>query len=178
MRAASVGSTEHGAQSTRTGPTSVLRAPCSVRSARLSDVPALETLIAPFVATGDLLPRSRYDLCRHVKEYHVAVAPDGAVVGSCALKVYSLELGELAALAVREDWQSRGVGRALCDAIVAEARVLGLTEVLALTRKPLFFTRLGFEPAEREHFPLKVWADCDKCPRREACDEVAVSLRL
>src|SRR3989454_9011267 len=34
---------------------------------------------SPYVATGDLLPRSNYDLCRHVKEYMVADAPDAAI---------------------------------------------------------------------------------------------------
>src|SRR5204863_8783534 len=43
-----------------------------VRPAALTDVPALESLMAPYVATGDLLPRSNYDLCRHIKEYLVA----------------------------------------------------------------------------------------------------------
>ena len=109
---------------------------------------------------------------------HLDVAPDGSVIGSVALKVYSLELAELGALAVHPDWQARGVGRALCDTVIAEARGLGLTEVFALTRKPLFFTRIGFEPAEREHFPLKVWADWDRCPRKDACDEIAIVLRL
>lgn len=149
-----------------------------VRPAALADVPSLETLLAPYVATGDLLPRSRYDLCRHIREYHVATADDGAVIGAAALKLYSLELGELAALAVRVDRQGAGIGRALCSAIVADARELGLQEVFALTRQPLFFARLGFSPADREHFPLKVWADCSRCPRQEACDEVAVSLRV
>jgi amino-acid N-acetyltransferase len=154
------------------------RAPAAVRPATLADVPALEALIAPFVATGDLLPRSRYDLCRHIKEYHVALDAGGAAVGAVALKVYSLELGELAALAVRDAWQGRGLGRALVERVVAEARAHGLRELFALTRKPLFFARLGWTSAEREHFPLKVWADCRKCPRQEACDETAVVLRL
>ena len=35
-----------------------------------------------------------------------------------------------------------------------------------------------FSLAEREHFPLKVWADCTKCPRQAACDEVAVTINL
>jgi len=48
-----------------------------VRPAALADVPALESLMAPYVATGDLLPRSNYDLCRHIKEYLVAEAGDG-----------------------------------------------------------------------------------------------------
>src|SRR2546425_11827475 len=64
----------------------------SVRGAGLSDVPALEALMAPYVATGDLLPRSNYDLCRHVKEYMVADAPDAAIVGSGSLKIYSRDL--------------------------------------------------------------------------------------
>lgn len=153
-------------------------APCLLRSAALADVPALETLIAPFVAAGDLLPRGRYDFCRHIKEYHVATTPDGVLVGSAALKIYSLELGELAALAVRDGWQGGGVGRALVTAVVAEARRHGLAELFALTRKPLFFLRLGFSVAERAHFPLKVWADCARCPRQDACDETAVVLRL
>ena len=159
----------------RTSPVSVLPL---IRPALLADVPAIEALVAPWVATGDLLPRSRYDLCRHVKEYHVAVGAGRQVIGCVALKVYSLELAELAALAVDETSQARGVGRALCDAVVAEARALGLEEVFALTRKPLFFTRLGFAAAAREHFPLKVWADCTRCARRDACDEVAVTLKL
>src|SRR5437762_248785 len=36
----------------------------AVRGAVLADVPQLELLMAPYVATGDLLPRSNYDLCR------------------------------------------------------------------------------------------------------------------
>ena len=149
-----------------------------MRGAVLADVPQLESLMAPFIATGDLLPRSNYDLCRHIKEYVVAEASPGEIVACGSLKIYSQRLGEVAGLAVRPDWQGAGLGRALIEALVLEARAHGLTEVLALTRKPTFFFKLGFAPAEREHFPLKVWADCAKCPRNNCCDEVAVSLRL
>jgi len=159
----------------RTAPLSALPV---VRPARLSDVPSLAALMAPFVETGDLLPRSAYDLCRHINEYVVAEAPDGSVVACGSLKVYSLDLAEVAGLAVREDHQGTGLGRALVEALVTEARALGLRVVLALTRKPVFFFRLGFEPADRESFPLKVWADCQRCPRQHSCDEVAVALTL
>lgn len=157
------------------------RADVTVRGATLADVPALERLMAPYVATGDLLPRSNYDLCRHIKEYAVAVAggPGGpAIVGCGSLKIYSRALGEVAGLAVHPAWQGAGVGRALMGALIAEARTHRLGEVLALTRKPAFFLKLGFEPGEREHFPLKVWADCARCPRNNCCDEVAVLLKL
>lgn len=150
----------------------------ALRGAVLADVPQLEALMAPYVQSGDLLPRSNYDLCRHIKEYVVAEAARGDIIGCGSLKVYSRDLAELAALAVREDWQRAGVGGALLAALIAEARAHGLAEVLALTRKPGFFVKLGFAPAEREHFPLKVWADCARCPRNTCCDEVAVVLKL
>lgn len=149
-----------------------------LRAATLADVAAMEVLMAPFVATGDLLPRSNYDLCRHIKEYVVAETHDASLVGTASLKVYSTQLAEIAGLAVREDQQGRGVGKALVEVLLVDARALGLAEVFGLTRKPLFFLRLGFRVAEKEQFPLKVWADCARCPRQHACDEVAVALTL
>jgi len=149
-----------------------------VRAAVLADVARMEALMAPFVSTGDLLPRTNYDLCRHIKEYVVAEDADGAIVGTASLKVYSTQLAEIAGLAVRDDQQGRGVGRALVESVLDDARALGLREVFGLTRKPVFFLRLGFRSAEKAEFPLKVWADCARCPRQDACDEVAVALTL
>jgi amino-acid N-acetyltransferase len=157
--------------------TTVAPAPV-IRAAVLADVARMEALMAPFVSTGDLLPRSNYDLCRHIKEYMVAEDADGAIVGTASLKVYSTTLAEIAALAVHDSQQGRGVGRALVESLLEDARALGLREVFGLTRKPMFFLRLGFRSAEKAEFPLKVWADCARCPRQDACDEVAVALAL
>jgi len=147
------------------------------RPASLADVAQLEHLMAPFVATGDLLPRSAYDLSRHIKEY-VVCESEGEIVACGSLKIYSPELAEIAGVAVRDDWQGRGLGRSVIDALVAEGRAMGLREVFALTRKPAFFLRLGFGSAEKEQFPLKVWADCARCPRQACCDEIAVARTL
>ena len=149
----------------------------TIRAATLADVVQLESLMAPFVATGDLLPRSNYDLCRHIKEY-VVVEANGAIVACGALKVYSATLAEVAGLAVRDDWQGRGLGKRVVEALIAEARAQGLAEVLALTRKPDFFYRLGFGLSDRHHFPIKVWADCARCPRQSRCDEIAVTMKV
>jgi amino-acid N-acetyltransferase len=149
-----------------------------LRGATLADVPAIERLVAPYVATGDLLPRSNYDLCRHIKEYVVIPDGDGQLVACGSLKIYSADLGEIAAIAVRQDHQDRGLGRAIVNALIEEGQRLGLSEVFGLTRQPGFFSRLGFQAVEKDRFPLKVWADCARCPRRDCCDEVAVSLRL
>ena len=169
----------------RTAPYSLLPG-VALRTAVLADVPRLEALMSPFIAAGDLLPRSNYDVCRHIKEYVVAEAAGvrggggggGEIVACGSLKIYSQQLAEVAGLAVRPEWQGAGFGRAVVEALILEARAHGLTEVLALTRKPAFFFKLGFAPAQREHFPLKVWADCNRCPRNDCCDEVAVTLKL
>lgn len=156
-------------------PGPLTRPALDIRTASLGDVPGLERLMAPFIATGDLLPRSNYDLCRHIKEYVVAVSSDGDVIGCGSLKVYSQTLGEVAGLAVADGWQGSGVGRAIVTALLEDAQDLGLVETFALTRKPDFFTRLGFDRTEKTRFPLKVWADCARCPRQSCCDEIAVT---
>ena len=148
-----------------------------VRPAVLADVAGLAGLMEPFVASGDLLPRSAYDLSRHIREY-VVVEADDAVVACGSLKIYSETLAEIAGVAVRDDCQGRGLGRAVIEALLGEARRLGLGQVFALTRKPAFFLGLGFGPAEKEQFPLKVWADCARCPRQACCDEIAVARTL
>jgi amino-acid N-acetyltransferase len=53
-----------------------------------------------------------------------------------------------------------------------------LPRVFALTRKPGFFLKLGFELTRMEDLPRKVQKDCVFCPKFAACDEVAVIIPL
>ena len=178
MKSKGVGTWDVGSGTATSPVTPTLHIPHpTIRSATLADVPQLETLMSPFVATGDLLPRSNYDLCRHIKEY-VVVEAGGEIVACGALKIYSPTLAEVAGLAVRDDWQGRGLGKRVVEALIVDARAQGLSEVLALTRKPDFFYRLGFSLSDRHHFPIKVWADCARCPRQFCCDEIAVTMKV
>jgi len=63
-------------------------------------------------------------------------------------------------------------------AVLDDARALALPRVIALTREVRFFERCGFTVLERDALPRKVWTDCVRCPRRHACDEVAVTFDL
>ncbi len=150
----------------------------AVRQAHLRDVVAVRKLVAPYVATGDLLPRSERDLCRHIREYVVAEGGAGNLIGCGAPRIQSSELAEVAALAVREDQQGAGIGRMIVARLVARALTLGVREVFAVSRTPAFFFRLGFRTAQREQFPSKLQADCATCPRRECCDLATVVLPL
>ncbi|HEV2105324.1 MAG TPA: N-acetyltransferase, partial [Candidatus Eisenbacteria bacterium] len=155
----------------------VLEGGVVLRRARLADVPGIAGVMAPYVAQGVLLPRPISELYQCVREFHVAER-EGQVVACAALRLLWRDLGEVRSLAVHPDSHGRGLGAALVQAVVADARALGLPRVIALTREVRFFERCGFAVEGRESLPRKVWTDCVRCPKRHACDEVAVTLDL
>lgn len=154
-----------------------------LRRARLADVPAIAGIMAEYVMQGVLLPRPVSELYQCVREFVVAERPASAeggagVVACAALRVLWDDLAEVRTLAVRPDQHGSGLGVALVECLVADARALGLPRVIALTREVPFFERCGFGVVARESLPRKVWTDCVRCPKRHACDEVAVVLDL
>jgi argininosuccinate lyase/amino-acid N-acetyltransferase len=149
----------------------------ALRSATLADVTGIARLMAGYVAQGVLLPRPVSELYQCVREFHVVVL-DGEVIACAALRLLWSDLGEVRSLAVRPDQHGRGLGAALVERLLDEARAIGLPRVIALTREVEFFERCGFAVASRDALPRKVWTDCVRCARRHACDEVAVVLDL
>lgn len=149
-----------------------------VRPARIADMRDVEPLIRVFASDNLMLPKELDQLTRTFREFVVAVDEEDYVIGCGALRVYTEGLAEICSLAVDPLYQRGGVGRKLVDALVEEARALGLTDVFALTLRPEFFAKLGFEVVTKELFPLKVWADCRNCPKLHACDEIAVARKV
>jgi amino-acid N-acetyltransferase len=133
--------------------------------------------MAAYVVDGTLLPRPVGELYQCIREFRVAVA-GGEVVACGALRLLWDDLGEVRSLAVRPDYHGRGLGGQLVQALIEDARALGLPRLIALTREIPFFERQGFATASRDGLPRKVWTDCVRCPRRHACDETAVVLDL
>jgi amino-acid N-acetyltransferase len=155
----------------------------TLRRARIADVPGIAGVMAPYVVDGTLLPRPVSELYQCVREFHVVEKPavngtPAAIVACAALRLLWRDLGEVRSLAVRPDAHGRGLGAALVDAVVGDARALGVPRVIALTREVGFFQRSGFAAHQRESLPRKVWTDCVRCPKRHACDEVAMILDL
>jgi len=154
-----------------------------LRRARVGDVPGIAGVMAPYVVDGVLLPRPVSELYQCVREFHVIerVATDdapGGIVACAALRLLWRDLGEVRSLAVRPDAHGQGLGAALVEAVVGDARALGLPRIIALTREVAFFEKCGFAAEQREAIPRKVWTDCVRCPKRHACDEVAMTLDL
>ena len=132
------------------------------------------------IATGtidDGLEERYGELFQCIREFHVAIS-GGEVVGCAALRLLWNDLGEVRSLAVRPDFHGRGLGARLVQSVIEDARALDLPRIIALTREVAFFERNGFLVTSRDVLPRKVWSDCVRCPKRHACDEVAVVLDL
>jgi amino-acid N-acetyltransferase len=148
-----------------------------LRRADPADAREIHELLEVFVGHGQLLPRTLKQVYRTIRDFVVAVEND-RIVGCAALRIYSAELAEIGALAVRADRHGTGIGRQLVDTLVHDAGMLGLRRVFALTLQDEFFHRLGFETTVVSEFPEKVAADCGTCARRATCSEIAVARSL
>ncbi|MHC4487713.1 MAG: N-acetyltransferase [Planctomycetota bacterium] len=144
-----------------------------VRSAKISDVKAVYSLINFYAEQDEMLFRSMADIYKNLQAFTV-VELEGNVVGCCALEIIWSDLAEIKSLAVDEANMEKGIGKMLVTAAAEQARQLGLQRLFALTLKPDFFEKLGFEIVEKETLPMKVWSDCAKCPKQQNCDEIAV----
>ena len=149
----------------------------ALRAARVDDVDAMQELINGYAREDRMLERSREFLLEHLRDFFVAVQGD-RLLGCCAVAVLTVDLAEIRSLAVAPEASGRGVGKALVDACVQEARRLGLRRVFALTLVPEFFEKCGFTLVSLGRLPEKSTSECPVCPKRFACDEQAMLLHL
>lgn len=140
-------------------------------------MPAMGKIINDCAELGLMLPRSLSSMYEDVREFHVA-EDGGRVVGVGGLSVVWASLAEVCALAVEPSQRGKGLGRKLTEACIDEARLLGVRTIMTLTYEQAFFEKLGFAVVDRQKLPLKVWSECIRCPKNQACDEIAMTLVL
>ena len=143
------------------------------RNAKLPDAFVIEQLIQVHVGDGTLLPRSLAEICENIRDFTV-VEHEGEIVGCGALHLYGLHLAEIRSITVTNKAKGSGAGRVLIDALLQEAEKQSVTCVCLFTRIPQFFARMGFDEVKKEALPDKVLKDCVRCPRQNACDEIAM----
>jgi amino-acid N-acetyltransferase len=143
------------------------------RNAKLPDAFAIEQLIHVHVADGTLLPRTLAEICENIRDF-IVVENEDEIVGCGALHLYGMHLAEIRSITVTNKSKGYGAGRVLIDALLKEAQKQSVTCVCLFTRIPDFFARMGFQKVEKEALPDKVLKDCVKCPRQNACDEIAM----
>lgn len=148
------------------------------KKARLSDIEAMQKLVAPEVEAGIILPRTSDEIATNIRSYTLAYK-DGELVGFCALHIHTSFLAEIRSLIVKENYRGVKIGEGLVNTCIEEARTLGLQKVLSLTYKQSFFERLGFVEIPKESLPEhKIWADCIKCKHFPICNEVSLIKNL
>ena len=149
----------------------------NVHKAQLVDVPRMMPLLNEYARQAEILPRLEADVYQSIRDWVIAEA-DGKMVGMGSLLIMWSDLAEIRSLVIDRAHQGQGIGREIVVQLLAEARSLGLPRVFALTRKPGFFLKMGFQLTRIEHLPRKVQKDCVFCPKFHACDEVAVIMPL
>jgi amino-acid N-acetyltransferase len=148
-----------------------------VRAARVTDVPEIQRLVNEYAAQGVMLPRSLHSIYGQLRDHQVMVDGD-RILGCVALSIVWEDLAEIRSLAVAADAQGRGIGRALVERMLVEARELGIRRVFVLTFVETFFMSFGFRPVEKSELPHKIWQECVHCVHFPDCDEKALVLDL
>ena len=146
--------------------------------AKPADIKAMQTLVAPQVEAGIILPRSDDEVAQNIRSYILAKSGE-QIIGFGALHIIAPDLAEIRSLIVAPSEQKSGIGAKIVNELIAEARELGLTRVIALTYAQGFFEKLGFKLIEKSQIPSqKIWSDCVKCKHFPICDEKALMLWL
>jgi amino-acid N-acetyltransferase len=148
-----------------------------VARATISDAARIHQLVNFFSQSGEMLPRALSEIYENIRDFLV-VRDDKEVIGCAALHITWSDLAEVRSLAVSEDKHKKGIGAALVQACLEEARGLGIETVFCLTYKPGFFEKQGFKQADKGELPRKIWGECYRCPKFPDCDEVALICRL
>jgi amino-acid N-acetyltransferase len=132
-----------------------------IREMTREDIPALLTLIRPFVQKEILLPRTELQLEAEYNDY-IVYELDGGIRACAALHVYNDTQGEIAAVAVDESCAHIGIGPKLISFLVDRARSLSLKSVFVLTTQTAdWFENLGFTADKISTLPEKrkeVWS--------------------
>lgn len=148
-----------------------------VRPAVASDAPAVAALINSYAAQNIMLPRSEEQILAALALF--VVAEVGEQLAACgSLIALTPSLAEIRSLAVASEQQGAGLGGVIVGKLLDMARQQGYDQVCALTLRPAFFQRQGFQVVDRWGLTPKIWQECVFCSKFHHCDEIAMLLNL
>jgi len=124
-----------------------------LRDANIDDVGGILEILSPLEEEGILVRRSREVLETEINRFKV-IERDGIIIACAALYPYSAEMGELACVAVSQEYRSGNRGDRLLEAISAQAQQEGLNKIFVLTtRTAHWFKERGFADADISSLP-------------------------
>ncbi|MBO7749044.1 N-acetyltransferase [Paenibacillus sp. MWE-103] len=149
-----------------------------IRRALIVDTESVYELIDMYAVQGQLLHRTRQSIYEHLQCFYVAVDDVKRIMGVASLHILDRDLAEIRSLVVLPGMALKGIGRALVDALVKEATILGIPRVIALTYQDGFFEKCGFVKINKETLSQKIWKDCLHCSKYNNCDEIAMQIMV
>jgi amino-acid N-acetyltransferase len=149
----------------------------NIGPARVMDVKEIHKLIEYHANNKDMLHRSLSAIYENIQEF-VVLKNEGKIVGCGALHVSWENLAEIKALAVSDQYKQQGFGRKIFKILQENAKNLGVSRVFALSFKPKFFMKLGYEIIPKETLPQKIWNECINCHLFSECGEVPLLITL
>ncbi|MBL0927927.1 MAG: GNAT family N-acetyltransferase [Phycisphaerales bacterium] len=152
-----------------------------VRAATPADVTDIHRIIDLCAAQGAVLPRHAEDIHACLPGFVVGELVDTAgprVMGCAALVACGADMAEIRSVAVDPESRGTGLGRAVVEHLVAEARALGVEQLFLLTRIPDFFARIGFSPIDPELLPDHFVADLIHVQKRSIFNKHVMTMSL
>lgn len=129
-----------------------------LRRARAADVRGIRALVEPYVVSRAIVAKPAVSYFEALSEFLVADL-DGEIVGCGALHVMWEDVAEVRTLAVSPQVRGAGVGARLLEALIHQARVVGVARVFCLTFETEFFGRHGFVEIEGAPVTKDVYAE-------------------
>jgi amino-acid N-acetyltransferase len=138
-----------------------------IRNGKPEDLNAVLTLLAAVSLPGE-------GVLEHFQHFLVA-HEDGKLIGAIGMEPYGLS-ALLRSLAVAPEYQGQGLGRALVERLLHQAREQGVKQIFLLTETALeFFPKFGFTCIAREETDAAVQQSVEF---RTACCQSAGCMRL
>lgn len=144
---------------------------------KIIDGRTIQKIINQYANDGLLIPLSLHDVYERIRNFWVAKDSD-EIIGVAALHTIWENLAEIRSLAVQSGYQRQGIGRALVNQAIEEAKQLEIQKIFILTLQREFFLKMGFHEVNKAELPHKVWSDCLKCIKFPECDEIAMAIDL
>lgn len=144
-----------------------------IEKATIADAPYIHKLVNTFAESGEMLARPLSEIYENIRDFFV-VRDGDRILGTAALHIAWADIAEVKSLAVIEVDRHQGLGEALVQACLKEAREMNIPGVFCLTYVPRFFSHCGFIEVNKSTLPHKVWGECYRCPKYPDCDETAM----
>ena len=153
-----------------------------IRKAQASQATAISALVCEEARRNkNMIERSPGQIAELIGNFFVA-GDRCQIIGACGFKTWSNKEPEVISFVVAEEHQHQGIGSALLKDCVWEIRRQGYKSAFTLTVTPWHFEKLGFIRKPIREFPVKVYSDCQYCPKNignpldPKCSEIPMRL--